>query len=99
RGDLRQDVDAVLVVLDHPLESTYLPLDSAQPLQVGFTGGAVAVRAGLVVIVRHVVDDTPRGYTLPTLRGAQRRCIATVARTMSRACSVVRTDVSIVTSA
>src|SRR5688572_17395255 len=35
RGDLRQDVGAVSVVGDHPLEPPYLSLDAAQPLEVG----------------------------------------------------------------
>src|SRR5699024_658462 len=34
RGDLREDVDAVLVLLDHPLQTAGLPLDAAQPLEV-----------------------------------------------------------------
>src|SRR5690606_6927276 len=32
--DLRQDVRAVALLLDHPLEAADLPLDAAQPLQV-----------------------------------------------------------------
>jgi len=34
RGDLGQDVDAVGVVLDHPLEPAHLTLNAAQPLEV-----------------------------------------------------------------
>ena len=43
RSDLGQDVDAVPVLLDHPLDPTHLPLDAPQPL---------ADRL-LVVAVRH----------------------------------------------
>src|SRR5205809_231966 len=31
-GDLREHVDAVAVLLDHPLEPTHLSLDAVQPL-------------------------------------------------------------------
>src|SRR5699024_2018684 len=34
RGDLREDVDAVLVLLDHPLQTAGLPLDAPQPLEM-----------------------------------------------------------------
>src|SRR3954447_13186279 len=34
RRDLGEDVDAVLLVLDHPLQAAGLPLDAAQPLEV-----------------------------------------------------------------
>ena len=30
-GDLQEDVDAVLIAFDHPLESLHLPFDAAQP--------------------------------------------------------------------
>src|SRR6266576_5056072 len=33
RPDLREDVDAVAVVLDHPLDTAYLPFDSVQALR------------------------------------------------------------------
>src|SRR2546426_5799243 len=32
-GDLHQDVDAVRLVVDHPLEPLHLPLDPAEPSQ------------------------------------------------------------------
>src|SRR5690606_16407206 len=43
RGHLREDVDAVLVVLDHALQAADLTLDAAEPLQV-------------TVLVLHVPD-------------------------------------------
>ena len=42
-ADLRQHVDAVTVVLDHPLDASHLPLDPVQPLH----------HRGLVVAVLH----------------------------------------------
>jgi hypothetical protein len=42
-GHLGQDVDAVLVLLDHPLQAPDLPLDPAQPLEVAGLLGAVPV--------------------------------------------------------
>src|SRR3984893_11423429 len=35
RGDLGQDVDAVDVFFHHPLQATDLPLNPAQPLEIG----------------------------------------------------------------
>jgi hypothetical protein len=32
--DLRQDVDAVFVLIDHPLQATNLPFDAMQPREV-----------------------------------------------------------------
>ena len=46
RGDLGEDVDAVLVLLDHAGDAADLTLDAAQTLQVGVLGGSVAVRWG-----------------------------------------------------
>src|SRR3954469_102757 len=43
RRDLGEDVDAVLLVLDHPLEAAGLALDAAQPLQVLVLAVDVAV--------------------------------------------------------
>src|SRR3954471_10183518 len=43
RRDLREDVDAVLLVLDHPLEAAGLALDPAQPLEVLVLAVDVAV--------------------------------------------------------
>ena len=34
RGDLGEDVDAVLLLLDHPLQAADLALDAAQALEV-----------------------------------------------------------------
>src|SRR6266511_651567 len=51
RGDLRDDVDAVAVVLDHPLDAADLPFDSVETLdeRVLVLGVAVFVR------LRHAV--------------------------------------------
>src|SRR5699024_5788733 len=43
RRGLREDVDAVLVVLDHALKSTDLTLDTAQPVDVPLLVIAVTV--------------------------------------------------------
>src|SRR5512138_3725737 len=41
-SDLGEDVDAVTVVLDHPLDATYLALDAAEPAVELLLGGGVA---------------------------------------------------------
>lgn len=41
---LRQNVDAVLIVFNHPLDSTNLPFDAPKPVQVVVFVGDVAVR-------------------------------------------------------
>ena len=51
RRDLGEDVDAVHVLLHHPLDSADLSLDAPEPAQVG-----VLV---VVVAVRHVFDIIP----------------------------------------
>ena len=43
RGDLRQDVDAVAVVLQHPLDPAYLALDPMEPADERVLVGGVAV--------------------------------------------------------
>src|SRR5262245_40038970 len=48
RGDLGEDVDAVSVVLDHPLQPADLPLDPAQPGQVRLLVSAVAVHTSTI---------------------------------------------------
>lgn len=52
--DLSQDIDAVALVLDHPLDPANLPPDPAQPLDELILGGAVTTF--------HVLKDTPVGY-------------------------------------
>src|ERR1700735_1426049 len=47
RGHLGEDVDAVLVVLDHPLQAAHLALDPAQPYQIVILAGGVSVHSGL----------------------------------------------------
>src|SRR5215207_916319 len=44
--DLGEDVDAVLVLLDHPLQAADLALDTAQALEVAVLARGVAVRRG-----------------------------------------------------
>jgi len=51
RGDLRQHVDAVLVVVDHPLQAAHLALDPAQPVPE-------------VVLFHGVATHRVRGYTI-----------------------------------
>src|SRR5215207_3867719 len=46
RRDLSQDVDAIAVVLDHPLDAAHLALDAAQALEELVLGRAVAARLG-----------------------------------------------------
>src|SRR5690349_1512941 len=60
RGDLGQDVDAVLLLLDHPLDAADLPLDPPQALEVGLDGLVVALE--VAVLFAHAGNDTPRGY-------------------------------------
>jgi hypothetical protein len=48
RRHLGQDVDAVLVVLDHALEPSHLALDAAQPLQIRVLLAGVARHASTV---------------------------------------------------
>src|SRR5260221_7831069 len=47
RRHLGQDVDAVLLILDHPLQPADLALDPAQPLKVVLLVGGVSVHAVL----------------------------------------------------
>src|SRR5581483_11290505 len=47
-GDLREHVDAVAVVLDHPLDPAHLPLDAVQPLDERGLVLRVAVDAALL---------------------------------------------------
>ena len=53
-AELRQDVDAVAVVIDHPLDAAHLAFDPVQALDE-----RVLV---LGVAVRHLVEYTARGY-------------------------------------
>jgi hypothetical protein len=46
-GDLGEDVDAVLVLFDHPLQAAYLAFDAAQPFDVGVLVVGVPVHAVL----------------------------------------------------
>src|SRR4249919_2773091 len=50
-GHLRQDIDAVLFLLDHLLQATGLALDSAQPLKIVILAGNVAMMA---LVIRHL---------------------------------------------
>jgi hypothetical protein len=48
RGDLREYIDAVLVVLNHPLQATDLPLDTPQALDERILLSAVSPHADLL---------------------------------------------------
>ena len=62
-ADLRQDVDAVAVVLDHPLDAAHLALDAAQPLQELVLGRRVAARLACCRRAHAAtIPYTPRGY-------------------------------------
>src|SRR5918999_2900890 len=52
RADLCQHLDAVAVLLDHPSNTSNLPLDPGQALEELLLGGAVAA-GGCMRIVRH----------------------------------------------
>ena len=56
RRDLGEDVDAVLLVLDHPLQPAGLALDAAQPLEVVVLAVDVAV-----LVLCHTPSIPPRG--------------------------------------
>jgi hypothetical protein len=57
--DLREDVDAVAVVLDHALDPAHLPLDAAQALEKLVLAGGVSVT--------HDTEYTHRGYATVSL--------------------------------
>src|SRR5918993_3569790 len=61
-GDLREDVDAVLLVLDHALQTAGLALDAAQPLEVV----VLAVDVAVLVVVGAVAQGG-RGVLLDDL--------------------------------
>src|SRR2546427_5080978 len=64
-GDLRQDLDAVAVVLDHPLDTAHLALDAVQALDQR------------VLVLRVAVDgtlgDVAHGFVLSLTRSKRRR--------------------------
>src|SRR5215218_6726372 len=71
--DLGEDVDAVLLVLDHPLQAAGLALDPAQALEVVVLAVDVAVLVlvdGWLLGTGHGRNDTPLGFTAPAARGA-----------------------------
>src|SRR5687767_1906503 len=47
RGHLGEDVDAVLLLLDHPLDAADLPLDPAEALEVRLDGFVVALEVAV----------------------------------------------------
>src|SRR4029079_14211727 len=65
RGDLGQDVDAVLLLVDHPLQATGLPLDPAQPLED-------VVLVAEVARVSHEGTIPPRGKAVARAVGPGR---------------------------
>src|SRR3954447_14009103 len=65
-GDLSEDVDAVAVLVDHPLHAADLALDAAQALEELVLGRGVAPcgrRLG-----GHVRKDTPPGCSVPAVQ-------------------------------
>src|SRR4051794_12527115 len=60
-GDLGEDVDAIRVLVDHPLKAADLPLYPAQPPEQGLLVTGVAVRPRMLgsVLVRHAVTIPP----------------------------------------
>lgn len=58
RGDLGQDVNTVLVLLHHSLQTTDLTLDPPQPLQVSIPFGCISMCRWAA----HASEHTPRGY-------------------------------------
>src|SRR5687767_14427188 len=71
--DLRQDVDTVRILLDHPVDAPDLPLDPAQPAEQGLLVRAVPVRRRLLAL-RHASYPTPLGYGPPTRTRCATRC-------------------------
>src|SRR6202034_1775350 len=81
RGHLGEDVDAVLVVLDHPLQAPHLALDPAQPHQVVILAGGVSVHSGLRSVpgihgTTRSEYYTPVGYIEAGWRGRSARGMA-----------------------
>src|SRR4051794_12854012 len=64
RRDLGEDVDAVLLVLDHPLQSPGLALDAAESLEVLVLAVDVAV-----LVLAHRGNYTPLGFMASTAGG------------------------------
>src|SRR5215203_6951509 len=65
RRDLRHDLDAVTVVLDHPLDATDLALDAAQPLQQLLLGCGVSARLACDGRAHaHDCSNTPGGFAM-----------------------------------
>src|SRR5262245_4140424 len=74
RGDLGEDVDAVLIVLDHPVYATDLALDPLEAAEQGLLLGAVPVPGvGLVGRGRVVARHGCQSYPL-VLHRAHNRC-------------------------
>src|SRR5215469_13269502 len=62
-GYLSQDVDAIGIVVDHPLQSAYLALDAPQPLAVLVLVLGVAVQP-IPLISPSRDQDTRQGYAV-----------------------------------
>src|SRR5690242_1639149 len=62
--DLSQDIDAVRVLVDHPLQAADLPLDPAQSPEQGGLVTGVPMRTVLLRnrLVGHANQDTPSPY-------------------------------------
>src|SRR5215469_9348434 len=63
-GDLREDVDAVFIVLDHALQPPDLAFDPAQPRQVLLLALAVSVHAVLPPAAGQVSTVPPHGISV-----------------------------------
>ena len=55
RGDLREDVDAVLLLIDHPVDTAGLPLDALEPGEVALLLVDVAVLVLIAASTAHLV--------------------------------------------
>src|SRR5690606_16981630 len=75
-GDLREDVDAVDVLVDHAGDAAHLPLDAAHPFEVRLLVGRVAVRARVVRVLDRDGGSVGRvGHALLLVRRGVRTAV------------------------
>src|SRR5262249_36847560 len=80
RADLREHVDAVPVLLEHPLDPAHLALDPVQPLHEGVLLRGVAVGVG------HAAAPSSRG-----LRNRRSRRLFVTTKTLEKAIAAAAT--------